>query len=113
MANALKTLDGAGSIQQAAKAYRTTHDARQSSKPLGESVKLFLKSRENLRDSTQKSYSYMIRNHVVGQKQMSKGRWFHMWKPSPNMETHTWVLRITTIHLLQATCVFSWFQSME
>lgn len=60
VANALKILDGAGSIQQAVKAYRSSHDALHSSKPLGEAVKLFLISRENLRESTQKSYTYTL-----------------------------------------------------
>ena len=60
VANALKALDGAGSILQAAKAYRTTHDARHASKLLGEAITLYLKSREDLRDSTQKSYKYTL-----------------------------------------------------
>lgn len=57
---ALKTLDGSGSIQQAAKVYRASHDARHSSKPLAEAVKQFMTSREYLRESTQKSYTYSL-----------------------------------------------------
>lgn len=60
VANALKVLDGAGSILQAAKAYRTSHDARHASKLLGKAITLYLKSREDLRDSTQKSYKYTL-----------------------------------------------------
>ena len=60
VAHALKTLDGAGTIQQAAKEYRDAHDTRHASNPLGESVALYLKSREDLSDSTLKSYKYSL-----------------------------------------------------
>jgi len=60
VANALKTLDGAETIQQAANEYRDAHDTRHVSNPLGEAVALYLKSREDLRDSTLKSYKYSL-----------------------------------------------------
>jgi len=60
VANALKLLDGAGTIQDAVKAYRSTHEARHSSKELAHAVELYLTSREDLRDSTQKSYTYTL-----------------------------------------------------
>lgn len=65
VANALKTLDGAGTIQQAANEYRAAHDTRHASNPLGESVTLYLKSREDLRDSTLKSYKYSLDKVLV------------------------------------------------
>jgi len=60
VAAALEALGGSGSILEAVKAYRATHEARTASKPLGEAVTLYLTSREDLRDSTQKSYSYSL-----------------------------------------------------
>ena len=61
IAAALGAIDGAGSLLDAAKAYRATHDARTASKPLGEAVTLYLTSREDLRDSTQRSYKYTLK----------------------------------------------------
>jgi len=60
VANALEILGGAGSITQAAKAFRATHDARSSSNPLGVSIQLYLACRADLRDATLKSYSYTL-----------------------------------------------------
>lgn len=60
VAAALKALNGAGSLLDAARAYRTNHEARTASKPLGEAVALYLDSRADLRDSTQKSYKYTL-----------------------------------------------------
>ena len=51
-----------GSLLDAAKAYRTAHDARTASKPLGEAVTLYLTSREDLRNTTHKSYKYTLKN---------------------------------------------------
>ena len=65
VAEALKELDGAGSILEAAKAYRAVHEARTASKPLGEAVALYLESLENLRDATIKSYSYTLQKSLV------------------------------------------------
>jgi integrase len=62
---ALKELDGAGSILEAAKAYRASHDARTASKPLGEAVLLYLESLESLRDATIKSYAYTIQKTLA------------------------------------------------
>jgi integrase len=62
---ALKELDGAGSILEAAKAYRASHDARTASKPLGEAVLLYLESLEGLRDATIKSYAYTIQKTLA------------------------------------------------
>lgn len=45
---------------EAARSYRTNHEARTASKPLGEAVALYLDSRADLRDSTQKSYKYTL-----------------------------------------------------
>ena len=60
VANALEILSGAGSIAQAAKAFRATHNARSASNHLGVSIALYLASRADLRDSTLKSYSYTL-----------------------------------------------------
>ena len=60
VAAALEVLGGAGSILEAAHAYRLTHEARTSSKRLGDAVALYLDSRADLRDSTQRSYRYTL-----------------------------------------------------
>ena len=60
LAAALEVLGDAGSILEAARAYRATHDARHSSKPLGEAVALYLDSKIDLRDATLKSYRYSL-----------------------------------------------------
>lgn len=60
IAAALKELGNAGSIQEAAAAYRATHDARGASQPMGEAVALYLDSRSDLRDSTLGSYRYTL-----------------------------------------------------
>lgn len=57
---ALEALGGAGSILEAAKAYRASHDERSASKLLSEAVALYLDSRTDLRDTTQKSYKYTL-----------------------------------------------------
>jgi integrase len=63
---ALEAIGGAGSLIEAARAYRTAHDARTASKPLGEAVALFLDSRADLRDTTLKSYGYTLSKVLVG-----------------------------------------------
>lgn len=60
VAAALQALGGSGTILEAAKAFRLAHDAKCASKPFGEAVTAFLVTRENLRDSTRKSYEYTL-----------------------------------------------------
>jgi integrase len=60
VAAALEALGGAGTILDAAKAYRAAHDARHSSKPLGDAVALYLDARTDLRDATLASYKYTL-----------------------------------------------------
>jgi integrase len=66
VAAALEALGDAGSILEAAKAYRTQHNARNTSKPLGEAVAEYVRllnkrEEENtLRPSTLKSYTYTL-----------------------------------------------------
>lgn len=60
VAAALDALGGSGSILDACKAYRRTHDEKVASKPLREAVSAFLVTRENLRDSTRRSYEYTL-----------------------------------------------------
>ncbi len=60
LAAALEALGDAGSLLEAAKAFRATHVSRNASKPMGEAVATYLTSREDLRDSTQKSYRYTL-----------------------------------------------------
>lgn len=60
VAAALEVLGDAGSILEAARAYRVTHEARISSKPLGEAVARYLDSKIDLRDATLKSYRYTL-----------------------------------------------------
>lgn len=60
VAAALEALGESGSILEAARAYRLTHEARNASKPFGEAVALYLDARSDLRDSTQKSYRYSL-----------------------------------------------------
>jgi integrase len=60
VAAALEALGDAGSILEAARAYRLTHNARAASKPLGKAVELYLDSRADLRDATLKSYRYTL-----------------------------------------------------
>lgn len=65
VAAALEVLGDAGSIIEAAKAYRAIHDARTSSKPLGEAVALYLDSKTDLRDATLKSYRYSLEKALL------------------------------------------------
>lgn len=65
VAAALEVLGGSGSILEAAKAYRRTHDAKVASKPLGEAVAAFMLTRESLRDSTRKSYQYTLEKTLL------------------------------------------------
>lgn len=65
LAAALEALGDAGSILEAASAYRVTHQARISSKPLGEAVALYLDSKIDLRDATLKSYRYSLERVFV------------------------------------------------
>jgi hypothetical protein len=60
LSEALDILDGRGSVIEAAKAFRTSHEARHSSKPFGEAVALYLDSRSDLRAATLKSYRYTL-----------------------------------------------------
>ncbi len=60
VAAALEALGNAGSIIEAARAYRASQDARNASKPLQVAVALYLDSRSDLRDSTLKSYGYTL-----------------------------------------------------
>ena len=60
LAAALEALGDAGSILEAARAYRASHESRNASKPLGDAVAIYLDSRADLRDSTQKSYRYTL-----------------------------------------------------
>lgn len=60
VAAALEVLGTSGSILEAAKAYRASHDSKRASKPLGEAVALYLTSREDLRDATLRSYRYTL-----------------------------------------------------
>ena len=62
---ALEALGDTGSLLEAAKAFRATHDARAVSKPLGKAVALYLDSRADLRDSTLKSYKYTLEKCLV------------------------------------------------
>ena len=57
---AVKVLDGTGSLLQAAKDYRKTHAARNASALFGEAVATYLDARSDLRDSTLKSYRYTL-----------------------------------------------------
>jgi integrase len=65
VAAALEVLGSAGSIKDAAKAYRAIHDARSSSKPLGDAVALYLDSKTDLRDATLKSYKYSLEKALL------------------------------------------------
>ena len=65
LADALEALGDAGTILEAAKAYRVTHEARHSSKPLGEAVALIFDSKIDLRDATMKSYRYSLEKILV------------------------------------------------
>jgi len=65
VAAALGALGGAGTILEAAKAYRAANVARTASKPLGEAVTAYLTSREDLRDSTLKSYRYTLEKALL------------------------------------------------
>ena len=60
VAAALEALGGSGSILEAAKAYRASHESRTASELLSEAVALYLDSRSDLRDTTQKSYKYTL-----------------------------------------------------
>jgi integrase len=60
VAAALDVLGDAGSIIEAARAYRATHNARTASKPLGDAVALYLDSKTDLRPATLKSYRYTL-----------------------------------------------------
>jgi integrase len=57
---ALEALNGSGTILEACKAYRLAHVARTASKPMSEAVAAFMLTREDLRDSTRKSYEYTL-----------------------------------------------------
>lgn len=65
VAAALEILGDAGSILEAAKAYRATHDARTASKPLGEAVAIYMDARTDLRDATRKSYAYTLEKSLA------------------------------------------------
>ena len=65
VAVALEALGDAGSILEAARAYRLTHNARHASKPLGDAVALYLDSKTDLRDATLKSYKYTLEKSLA------------------------------------------------
>lgn len=65
VAAALEILGDAGSILEAARAFRVTHEARHSSKPLGDAVALYLDSKIDLRDATLKSYRYSLEKIIL------------------------------------------------
>jgi len=73
ISKALKILDGAGSLEQAAKAYRSKHEAKLASKKLVDAVMLYLDARGDLRDSTLKSYKYTLEKvlYPLHQKSMA------------------------------------------
>jgi integrase/recombinase XerD len=60
LAAALEAIGDAGSILDAAKAYRKSREARAASKEMGKAVALYLDSRSDLRESTLKSYRYTL-----------------------------------------------------
>lgn len=60
LAAALEALGDCGSVLDAAKAYRASHEARSASRLLGEAVALYLDARADLRDATRKSYEYTL-----------------------------------------------------
>lgn len=60
VAAALEVLGDAGSLLEAARTFRRTHEARSASKPLGEAVEIYLESRADLRDATLRSYRYSL-----------------------------------------------------
>jgi integrase len=57
---AMDALRGSGTVLEAARAFRAAHDARTASKPLREAVSSYFSHREDLRDSTLKSYRYTL-----------------------------------------------------
>ena len=61
LSKALKILNGSGTLEQAANAFRTQHDAKHASKKLGNAVTIYLEAREYLRNSTLKSYEYTLK----------------------------------------------------
>jgi integrase len=73
VAAALEILGDAGSILDAAKAYRELHEARVSSKPLAEAVALYLDSKADLRPATLASYRYSLERMLasLGEKELA------------------------------------------
>jgi integrase len=70
VAAALEVLGESGSILEAVQAFRAAHDARISSKPLGEAVAIYLDSKTDLRDATLKSYRYTLEAALAPLKAM-------------------------------------------
>jgi integrase len=63
---ALKILDGCGTLAAAAAAFRSAHDMRTASKPMGDAVTEFMDmKRETLRDATAKSYAYTLERTLL------------------------------------------------
>lgn len=60
VAAALEALGDSGTILEAAKAFRASHNARIASKKFGEAVALYLDSRADLRKATITSYTYTL-----------------------------------------------------
>lgn len=60
IAAAREVLAGTGSIMDAAKAFRANHEAKVASKRFGDAVAVYLDSRSDLRDATQRSYKYTL-----------------------------------------------------
>jgi integrase len=57
---ALAAIGNAGTLLEAAQAFRVAHDARTASCRMGEGVSAFMQTRENLRPSTFNSYQYTL-----------------------------------------------------
>lgn len=57
---AVKAIEGTGTLLDAAKEFRAAHIARNASANFGEAVTIYLDSRADLRDTTLKSYRYTL-----------------------------------------------------
>jgi integrase len=74
VAAALEILGDAGSILEAAKAFRANKDRSDASETITEAVKAFLLTKDDLRDSTLKSYKYTLEKTLepIGKKTMAE-----------------------------------------
>jgi hypothetical protein len=66
LASVLEALGGAGSPLEAAKLYAAQHAERTASKPFGEAVGLFLRTRDGLREDTLRGYRHHLNNSFAG-----------------------------------------------